>query len=65
MGRLNEAARAISAVICLVNHPVYRVSCMRNRGHDGLHFFQARWANDEDAQEMLRAALRAMSDDQA
>lgn len=46
--------------MCAKQHPVLRdIACMRNRGHNGLHWYQARWGSDE---ETIAAFEQAVED---
>ena len=55
---MRAATAKIQAEVCLTEHPVLGVLCLRNIGHPGLHWFQVRWLDAHSAIATARDAVR-------
>lgn len=49
MSKLEAAAEEAQSSMCCMEHPIYRVLCLRNIGHKGQHWFMVRWEGAREA----------------
>lgn len=55
--RLRESAEQYQSELCLMEHPGFRVLCIKKIGHTGQHWFMCRWVDAKDAIEQTRSAI--------
>lgn len=58
IAKLQAAADEAQATMCCMEHPIFKVVCLRNIGHKGQHWFMCRWEGAREATEQALEEIK-------